>query len=637
MCGIAGVMWFHSGEADRAVRAAERMQAALGHRGPDGSGMWNSALDAPVGIALAHTRLAVIDLGEAGAQPMRRNGLVVAYNGEIYNFREARARLADCGCTFSSESDTEVLLRAWETWDADGLSALRGMFAFGLWDERARSLTLARDRFGIKPLYVARQGGLIAFASEVRGLLESGLVSRRLNTSSLPHYLGFQTAAAPHTLVEGVEMLPPGSVTTIDERGRSESREYWSLLRSATGLSTDDHAGARARVRDLLGESTRDHLVSDVPIGVFLSGGVDSSALLSTLRTSGVTPRAFSVTFPERAYDESEYARLAARTFGADHTELRLTEEELLDSLPDFLRSVDHPSGDGANSFVISRLVRAQGIKVAWSGLGGDELFGGYPSFRRLSRAVPLLSQWARLPEPVRTAAAGLVRGGAPASVGADKIASALGSDGSVADLWPVTRQVFGAAERARLLREDSGHGDDATAYARLLSEAAEAFPQAPIGALISFAETRAYMHDVLLRDTDQMSMAHGLEVRVPLLDHRLAEYLMSLPDDVRLPAGRPKGLLIDSLERPLPGALVDRPKRGFTLPFETWMRRSLRGMVDRHLGQDGLEGRGVFRPGAVARVWRDFLDGRATVTWSRVWILVALDAWMDRLGIEVP
>ena len=637
MCGIAGVMWFDSELAGRAVAAAERMQGALGHRGPDGGGLWASRLDARSGVALAHTRLAIIDLSDGASQPMRRGRHVVTYNGEIYNFRELQAELGDRGQQFSTASDTEVLLGAWARWGPESLTRLRGMFAFGLWDEEAGRLVLARDRFGIKPLYVASAKGTILFASEIRGLIASGLVAPRLNGPELAHYLGFQTAATPETLVAGIRMVPPGSVMTVGTGGQAVVNEYWHLLDATRDPSADDRTHARARVRDLVQDAARAHLVSDVPVGVFLSGGIDSSALLSAATSSGRTTRTFSVTFANRIYDEARFAALAAATFGADHTELRLTEGELLDSLPEFLASVDHPSGDGVNAFVVSRLVRALGLKAAWSGLGGDELFGGYPSFRRLARAVPMFSRLGQLPKPVRDATAALVRRGAPASVVAGKLSDAVGSDGTIASLWPVTRQLFGPSDRAVLLKDSDGEGGRAAAYAGMLSEAAARFPEASIGALVSYAESRAYMHDVLLRDTDQMSMAHGLEVRVPLLDHRLAEYLLSLSDDVRMPGSRPKALLVDSLERPLPLALVDRPKRGFTLPLDTWMREGLRAVVEGHLGDHGLEGRGVFRAGEVARLWKLFLDGHPTVTWSRVWILVALDAWMERLGLEAP
>jgi len=567
---------------------------------------------------------------------MRSGRRVVSYNGEIYNFRELQRDLEGAGVAFSTQSDTEALLRAWDRWGADALERLTGMFAFALWDEERLQLTLARDRFGIKPLYVARTDGLLVFASEIRAILASDLIDRHLNLEALPAYLAFQTTPTPRTLVEGVEMLPPATMTTVDAQGRTTSRQYWDLLANSERQEDATAKGASARVWELLEQSITSHLVSDVPIGVFLSGGIDSSALVSGLDACGVRAQTFSVAFAETAYDESPYSREVAEAFGSEHTELRVSEENLLETLPEFLAAVDHPSGDGANTFVISKLVRERGVKVAWSGLGGDELFCGYPSFARLTRTLPMFRGWTRLPASVRRVATDCVQRGAPSSVLVEKVVEAARGEGTLADLWPVTRQLFGRDDRARLLA-DPGRGEVAVSiYATLLREAAERFPGASLGALISYAETRAYMHDVLLRDTDQTSMAHGLEVRVPLLDHRLAEYLVGLPDGVRMGGRTPKALLVESLPAPLPKRAVDRPKRGFTFPFESWMRAGLRSLVEHHLGSRGLEGRQVFRPGAVMRLWQDFLSGRSSVTWSRIWILVALDAWMDRNGMEV-
>lgn len=637
MCGIAGVMWWDPGMSGRAVEAARAMRSALSHRGPDGDGTWASDRSAAAGVALGHTRLAVIDLSDEALQPMRRGHHAVAYNGEIYNYRALRRELGARGAEFSTESDTETLLEAWRAWGQETLDRLDGMFAFAIWDDQRRELTLARDRFGIKPLYVMRTEGGLVFSSEIRALLTSGLARPRLNRKALSDYLAFQTAATPATLVAGVDMLQPGSVMVVDANGVSTSRRYWELLDSASGSESTTGKTARADVQRLLEKAVHSHLVSDVPVGLFLSGGVDSSALLSCLHAAGVAAQTYSVTFEEAGYDESAFSRAAAQAFGADHTEFRLSEAELLDALPAFLASVDHPSGDGVNTFVISRLARQRGLKVAWSGLGGDELFGGYPSFRRLATSVPLFRQWARLPEPVRRVAADVARRGTPASVALDKITEAARGDGTFASLWPITRQLFGPEDRARLLGDEAaGASRVQPPYVALLADAAERFPEASLGALVSYAETRTYMHDVLLRDADQMSMAHGLEVRVPLLDHHLAEYLVALPDEIRLGGAYPKALLVESLASPLPERLVKRPKRGFTLPFDLWMRTELRALVERHLGSNGLEGRAVFRPGAVTRIWHDFLAGKGNVTWARIWILVALDAWLERVGMEV-
>ena len=634
MCGIAGVMWFGADRAHMAAEAATRMRDALRHRGPDGEGIWTSSLEGSAGVALAHTRLAVIDLSTAAGQPMHAGPRAITYNGEIYNFRSLRAGLEDLGHVFRTASDTEVLLRAWEVWGPACVERLDGMFAFGVWDDGGTGLTLVRDRFGVKPLYYSLGEDVLVFASEIGAVIASGLVRPALNRQALWHYLGYQTTPTPETLVSGVRMLPPASLLRVDPSGTTSLQEYWHPLSGAADAPGASPMAARRRVRELLQASAEAHLVSDVPVGVFLSGGIDSSALVSVLHSIGRRAQTLSVVFSESQYDESGYARTVARAFGADHAELHLSAPRLMELLPEALSALDHPTGDGINTFVVSTLAREHGLKVAWSGLGGDEVFGGYPSFRRVPRAQSAFSRWGRLPDPLREAAAVAIRRGAP-SVAGRKLASAVASDGSVAELWPITRQVFGTHERQRLLgRSLEGTAAIEDPYANLVAAAAARFPDASPWALVAFAEARAYMHDVLLRDTDQMSMARALEVRVPLLDHRLAEYVLGLPAAARGEARTPKALLVESLAEPLPDEVVHRPKRGFTLPFDVWMRDGLRPLVEHHLGDEGLSGRGLLDAGEVRRLWQGFLDRRPGATWSRIWTLVALDAWMARHGI---
>jgi asparagine synthase (glutamine-hydrolysing) len=311
---------------------------------------------------------------------------------------------------------------------------------------------------------------------------------------------------------------------------------------------------------------------------------------------------------------------------------MELRVEALLDLLPETLAAIDHPSGDGVNAYVIARAVRAQGLKVALSGLGGDEIFGGYPSFRRLRRLVPAARRWGKSPRAVRRVAAGLVRAGLGGAVARAKLGDAVEGDGTVASLWPVTRQLFSERERQALLPESRWGESAQDPYRRLLAAAAVEARHAGTWTLVSYAEARAYMHDVLLRDTDQMSMAHALEVRVPFLDHRLVELVVGLPESISA-HGAPKSLLAESLALPLPASVVQAPKRGFTLPFDSWMRGALRPLCEAHLGEQGLDGRGLLRAGAGRALWQRFLERRG-VSWSRVWMLVALNAWLERAGV---
>jgi asparagine synthase (glutamine-hydrolysing) len=593
--------------------------------------------DAVCEAAFGHTRLAIIDLSERAAQPMASaDGMCwLTFNGEIYNYREVRATLGRAGHTFRTESDTEVILKGYEQWGEGVFERLDGMFALALWDTRKTRLLLVRDRLGIKPLYV-HAGRTVLFASEVRALLASRLVDRRLDPVAVDQFLAYQTVPSPRTLVAGVEMIPPATVVMFDARGRRTDRRYWDLLAAAPApIASRD---ARGRVHDLLLQSARSHMVSDVPVGVFLSGGVDSSALVSLLRTSGFTPQTFTVSFPGHGVDEAPFARAIAKAFSTEHHEVALGEADVLDQVQAAARMADHPTGDGINSFIVSRAVRQAGLKVALSGLGGDEFFGGYPSFRRFEAFASYARAWRYSPRIVRRAMSTAVRSLAPGTAATAKTAALLESDGSVPQAFPIMRQLFAPEQRESLLSEavtrEAARADDP--YVSLLSTAFDGAPELSLMSSISYAESRTYMHDVLLRDTDQMSMRHALEVRVPLLDHRLVEYLMGLPDELKQPGDTPKRLLLESLGRPLPAVCVDRPKRGFVLPLDQWMRTSLMPFCTRHLGSEGLGGHPAFRPGAVEHLWETFLTGDGRTNWSRPWALVALHAWLEETGVTL-
>jgi asparagine synthase (glutamine-hydrolysing) len=621
------------------------MVAALGHRGPDGRGSVVCAAadqgsSGPT-VVLGHTRLAILDLSDRAAQPMSAaSGAVwITYNGEVYNFEALRTELQRLGRTFRSGSDTEVVLQAYDAWGPAMVERLRGMFAFAIWDGRLGELWLARDRFGIKPLYVYERDGVLLFASEVRALVSSGLVPRRLDRDGVARYLAYQTTPTPGTLLEGVRLLPPGHLARAREPGTTVERRYWDLLDARTAAAQGTAlAEARAEVRRHLSEATRLHLVSDVPVGVFLSGGIDSSALVALTKDAGVTPRTYTVVLPGTQHDEARFARAVAARFDAEHTEIVLGRDELRSDLQQALEAVDHPSGDAMNTFFVSRAVRRAGVKVALSGLGGDELFGGYPSFRRMRRLGTYGRLWRRSPAGVRAAAATLVRAIGRSSSASEKAAALIETDATVPKSVPVLRQLFPARMRRALLDPACVERVEAAGdpYVELLEDAARRHPDAGPMALVAYAEARTYMHDVLLRDTDQMSMAHGLEVRVPLLDHELAEYVMGLPEALRAPGPAPKRLLVESLGSDLPAECVRRPKQGFVLPFDEWMRADLRGFCEERLGPRGLAGRGLFRPEAVASLWRSFLERDGRTTWSRPWALVALDAWIDSNGVSV-
>lgn len=637
MCGIAGIALTSLRGTTRGPEdVASDMVEALGHRGPDGRGVRVMEFDRPdstrITVALGHTRLAILDLSDRGGQPMGcpNAPIWITFNGEIYNFKAIRVDLERAGHQFRTGTDTEVILRGFQQWGIAVVERLQGMFAFAIWDGRSGELFLVRDRLGIKPLYFVRSHGMLLFASEVRALLASGLVSRRVDPVAVDQYLSYQTVPPPRTLVEGVRLVEPGHIIHVGpDDGTWVERRYWDMLGNASRDAAEaSPADARREVTRLLEEAASLHLVSDVPVGLFLSGGIDSSALVALTKQAGVTPRTFTVVLPGSALDEAEFARTIARRFDAHHTEITLDEPELRRLAPEALGRVDHPSADGFNTYVVAGAVRRADIKVALSGLGGDELFGGYPSFRRLRRAAAYGRVWRHSPQALRHVAAVGVRTLGRESVAASKAAAVIEGDGSLPRTFPLMRQLFSAADRTALL--GTTRPGDADPYVQLLTAAAAAYPQAGLMSQVSYAEARTYMHDVLLRDTDQMTMAHGLEARVPLLDHRLVEYVMGLPDERKEPGATPKRLLVESLGDRLPAECVYRPKQGFVLPFDRWMRSELRSFCEHHLGPAGLAGRGMFRPSAVSALWQAFSEGSPRTTWSRPWALVALDSWIE-------
>jgi len=631
MCGIFGIFATELGQLD--LRSTTQQAGLkLSHRGPDDRGLFVSSVGR---CALAHTRLSILDLSPAGHQPMSTpdGRYWITFNGEIYNYKELRQELERSGETFSSYSDTEVILRLYARAGSDSLHRLRGMFAFAIWDVRQQKLFIARDRLGIKPLYYYADDKKLIFASEVRAILATELVPRQIDPIALTEYLAYQSVPSPRTLINGIKAMPPGTWMLIDATGAIKESKYWDLLQDfSTEAQTASKSAILRRTSELLHEATELHLISDVPLGVFLSGGIDSSALVGLISDLGYTPRTFSVVFAETNYDESVFARQIATRFKTEHTEIHLTEGAMLKQLPDALAAMDQPTGDGINTYVVSQAVKAAGVTVALSGLGGDEVFVGYPSFLRLEKAIKYLRPLKRLPTPARNLAAHVVELAGGGSIKAAKIASMIGSDGSLASLYPVARQVLSSSKRRRLLsrRWKQFDQDWRDPYEYLLRNAYQGVSAAGLFARISYAESRTYMHDVLLHDTDQMSMAHALEVRVPLLDHKLIEYVIGAPDAYKRPNGVPKSLLVESLGDLLPPDVVHRPKQGFTLPFADWMRGDLRKFCEERLLGQRIESRGVFDASQVSRLWQGFINGSRDVSWSRLWVLVALEEWLE-------
>lgn len=618
MCGIAGVLTHPSGD-DLDLRVVARdLGRALAHRGPDGEGAYVS----PAGrCALVHRRLAIIDLSDAGAQPMATpdGRYSIVFNGEIYNHRHLRRELEADGERFRSASDTEVLLRLLVRRGPSALPALRGMFALALWDEAEQSLLVARDGFGIKPLYVTASSTRIAFASEIRALRIAGLVAPRVSPAGVLAYLAWGSVPCPLTWIEGVEQLPPGTWRRWD-RGGAVSRGTFADIRAAyvaASAARLTEADLRERVRDAVLDSVRAHLVADVPVGILLSGGIDSSSLVSATRTvtSGEV-RTYTVAFDEQAYTEEGVARSVAEAFETTHGVIRVGASAVAADLPAIVDHLDQPSADAVNSYYISRAVAATGLKAVLSGTGGDELFGGYPSFRRIPRARRL-QRWLG-PALRATGPAIGWRLGAWRLAKWNHVAS---GPRETAEVYRAQRGLFMPAEWPEILGPmfdepgvlESARAALAAAEADMLSPSGEEGPLAAVARL----ETRGYLGSQLLRDIDIMSMAHSLEVRVPFVDGDLLRATWPALD-AHPGLARNKRVLFETLARPLPAASYDRPKRGFTFPFEDWMRGGLGAVV-----REGLEAAAT--EGWIARhvpetLWTSWKSGEAH--WSRPWAL---------------
>jgi len=633
MCGIFGIA---AHKARVAAELLERGTQSLVHRGPDDSGtvLLRDSASGQVEIGLGNRRLAILDLSPLARQPMHdpETDNWIVYNGEIYNFREVRAELEREGTKFVSHSDTEVLLKAYARWGQQCLQKLRGMFAFAIWDTLQHRLFLARDPMGIKPLYYAQSGSYFLFASEVRALLETGLVPRRIDQAGLLNYLMFGSACDPLTLIEGVRALPPGH-TLIWEAGTLRQSSYWDLAAEPGDANQTVEAvsgNGRPALQELqteLEEAVRLQLVSDVPVGVFLSGGIDSSALVSILSRGGVTPSTFSIVFREAEYSEAQYSLAVATKFRTDHHEISVSQRDALAAIPDALRAMDLPTMDGINTYFVSRETRRAGVKVALSGLGGDEIFAGYSSFRTVPRMEHFAQFWRHVPRVVRGPLVSAVAAFSPAGQSRKLISIARNED-RVLHPYFLTRMLFTPVQCDQLFPAlDAQSADAALVWQRNCLQ--RSLPLDPVNR-ISYLESRCYMLNTLLRDADVMSMSHGLEVRVPLIDHQLARAVLALPGAWKLNR-TPKHLLVESLAGSLPDEIVHRPKRGFTLPFERWMRQELRPEIEPVLYAKRISSGplgGLLDGNQVQQVWQQFLHG--TVSWSRPWSLYVLQRWCE-------
>jgi asparagine synthase (glutamine-hydrolysing) len=618
VCGIGGVFSWSEASAFDATRTASDLSSALAHRGPDGEGRF-----ADRGLLFVHRRLAIIDPTPGGRQPMTTpdGRYCLVYNGEIYNYRELRSDLERAGVRFTSSSDTEVLLALIVRDGIGALSRARGMFALALWDAVGRSLTVARDRFGIKPLYIAATPGRVAFASEIAALRRAALVDRDVSPSGVLAFLAWSYIPAPLTWLRGVESLLPGTW----KRWRDDGCVDGGTFADFTEVYSDDPPPAeddlRVRAREAIRDSVSAHMVSDVPVGIFLSGGIDSAAVVASARAA-ISGRlhTYTVGGDVPSMSEIEPARQVAMFFETTHHELMIGAGAIERALPSIIRRLDAPSGDAINSYFVSQAVAATKVKAVLSGVGGDELFGGYPSFQRIPSAMRT-AKWLAPVLPVTAIAASAL-----ADWRARKLQHFAGAPDTAA-AYRAVRGSFMPEEWPGLLGP-AFDGDAGRQAREALSEVeARTFREMPLEtphATVARMETGGYLQGQLLRDIDAVSMAHALEVRVPFVDHRLAAAVWpALGHYPALLEG--KRLLHESLPK-MPEGIVGRPKRGFTLPFDTWMRGGLRETALR--GIESSVALGWVNARGAAAVWGDWERGRAH--WSRAWGLSVLGQFLQ-------
>jgi asparagine synthase (glutamine-hydrolysing) len=626
------------------------MTAAMRHRGPDEDGFLTGDARAP-GLALGMRRLSIIDIA-GGQQPIwnEARDVAVIFNGELYNYRELREQLTLCGHRFATQSDTETLVHAWEEWGEDALNELQGMFAFALLDLRGRYATapilfLARDPLGIKPLYYTQTAEGFAFASEVRALLASGAVPKQLSQDALTSYLLFGSVSEPVTLLEGVFSLPPGHrmLLHVPERRRTpRARPWWDPAESPAAKDPRkprEFAAAAGRLRTLLEDAVRRHLIADVPVGLFLSSGLDSGAIAALAARAKAGIQSFTLTFPGTSFDEAELAQVVAKRCKTRHTEVPLPGEAVLSRVEEALAALDQPTMDGINTYFVSWAAREVGLKVALSGLGGDELFAGYSTFSDTPRFSKLVQLAWFVPAALRRWTAALAasligRHNSPDA--ARKAAAAWAYPGTLPHPYFYARALFPPGQLERIIeprfRPSTIGADGVTLEPTWLGwlerTADEARKLEPVAG-ISWLEMRTYMASTLLRDTDSVSMAQSLEVRVPLLDTPVVEFAGALLDAARVRPGTQKALLVQALGDLLPPEILGQRKRTFTLPWEEWLRGPLRARLEASFADPALPLVRYLRPGGMRSVWDEFLAGKTS--WSRPWSLYVLNEWCRR------
>jgi|KBSSwiStaDraftv2_1062776.scaffolds.fasta_scaffold27774_3 asparagine synthase (glutamine-hydrolysing) len=642
MCGIAGVLTLAGTSRGQLERNAIAMADCIAYRGPDDHGLWS---DADTGIALTHRRLSIVDLSAAGHQPMiSANGqLIITYNGEIYNFQELRRELEARGVQFRGHSDTEVMLEAFAIYGIDTtVKRLIGMFTIGVWDRRNRTLTLVRDRLGIKPLYWAKFGELFLFGSELKALRAYPGWTPRIDRAAVAAFMRHNYIPAPHTIYEGVNKLAPGTILTLPWNGEPKIERFWNARAIAkAGLANPlqaDDGELTDQLEALLRDAVSRRMVADVPVGAFLSGGIDSSTVAALMKAANAGPvRTYTIGFELPGFDEATHSAAVARHLGTEHTELTVTARNALDVIPQLPDMYDEPFADSSQipTYLVSAMTRRH-VTVALSGDGGDELFAGYNRYQLTTR---LWRSFALLPGPMRRALAGMLT-----AVSADRWTQMLSivSDRmrprQAGDKLHKLAAVLCAEGDTDLYRRLVTHWDPAAVMPGVAeakgilwdSQIERDFP----GLLerMQFLDLVTYLPDDILTKVDRASMAVALEARVPLIDHRVVEFAWRLPQAAKIRGGVSKWLLRQVLYRHVPKNLVERPKMGFGIPLGEWLRGPLRDWAETFLDERRLRDANLLDAARVRQYWQEHLDGRRNWQYL-IWDVLMLETWRERWG----
>ena len=636
MCGITAAI---GSIYPKIINSAEKISDAQFHRGPDSGGFWSSVNDQGKGVVLAHRRLAILDLSSQGAQPMVDGitGNVITYNGEIYNHQELRQDLEKKGIKFYSECDTEVILAGYRVWGESILDYLRGMFSFVIWNPQENHAFCARDRLGIKPFYYSsvRKNNChtLLIASEVKALLASNLIDRKLDRESLENYLWNGFVISPNTIIEKIFSLPAGYKMIIDLDGEIKRCEsYWSMPKSNVNDTSVEALEQELR------EAVKMRLMSDVPVGVFLSGGIDSSlvAALSVQADIG-TIKTFNLSFEEVEYDESIYAGQVASVLGTEHINVELSQSQFSAQLGSALESLDQPTFDGLNTYYISRAVSEIGIKVVLSGAGGDELFGGYRSFREIPLALKVNNYLSKLPQSFRQNLSKKLMqwnqgssGSFPAQTRWGKLEDLLSANG-ITNTYQVFYSLFTKNFQCQLL-DKKDHQNISYGLTDFYKEKfKESLKNEPILNAISDLEMAIFLGERLLKDTDATSMANSLEIRLPLIDHKIVNLVKEQTTKNRFyPLGK-KNLLRNLMADQLDLELFKRPKSGFVMPIEQWCRQGLKNEISETFNDRSRLAKIGINADAVKALWEAFLAESPGLYWSRIWSIYILCWWCDR------